>query len=130
MEFYDHPVSGHLFISRSTIPALSGLFIIHYNPLQYFIIYFSITWNGIVLIPFYYFIFMEFFQPFLSKIFSNYSLGMVRVDFCRVFSFDFQISVRFGGTVKSPLLISSPPDRVFFGRVMSLVVDAVFIGLC
>ena len=88
MELYDHPVSGQLFISCPTIPALSGLFIIQYNPLQYFIIYFSITWNGITLIPFYYFISMEFFQLFLFKFFSNHSRGMVREIFCR-FSFQF-----------------------------------------
>ena len=31
------------------------------------------------------------------------------------FRFTFQISVSVGGTVKSPKLISSPPDRVFLG---------------
>ena len=54
---------------------------IHYSPIQYFINYFSINWNGVPLIPFNYFINMEFFSLFLSKFFSSYSLGMEGIIF-------------------------------------------------
>ena len=68
MELYDWPVSEYLLINHFLAPttsALSGLFILHYNPLQYLIIYFSINWNGIALNP--------FCNPFISLEFFYYS---------------------------------------------------------
>ena len=62
------------------------LFIIQCNPLQYLIIYLffhNLEWyyfNYILLLHI-----KVIFQPFLSKFFSSYLLGMVRVDFCRAF---------------------------------------------
>ena len=62
-------------------PCPLRVILLHNNPIQYFIIYFSIN-PGMVLLwfPFNYFIYMEFFLLFLSKFFSSYSLGMVRVN--------------------------------------------------
>ena len=88
---------------------------IHYNPIQYFIIYFSILWNGITLIPFNYFISMEFFT-FLSKFFSSYSWGMVRVNFFVGLSIStFEFWSRLGVWLSHHCWFSSPPDRVFLG---------------
>ena len=82
MELWDHLVSGCLSIillPNSHWPL--RVILIHYSPNKYFISYFSINLNGVTLIPFNYFIYMEFFSLFLSKFFSSYSLGMVMVNF-------------------------------------------------
>ena len=57
---------------------------------------------------------MEFFKPFLSKFSSSWSGGMARVVFL-VFISSFEFWSGLGGMVKSPKLISSPPDRVLVG---------------
>ena len=87
--------------------------ILQYSPLQSLIFYFSIFKNGKNFIHSNISYSCNFFKPLLSKFSSNYSWGMVRVVFFG-FHFEFWISVRLGGTVKSLKLISSPPDRVFW----------------
>ena len=67
----------------------------------------------------------EIFNHNLIQIFLQLVAGLDRVVFFGGFSVRcFKISVSVGGMVKSPKLISSPPDdRGFLGRVMSLEGD-------
>ena len=121
MELCDHPVSGCLFILLPNNHWPLRVVLIHYSPIQYFINYFSINWNGVSLIPFNYFINMEFFSLFLSKFFSSYSLGMEGIIFYGSWLSTF-VFCRLG--VWSSHHCWFPPHLGFLGG-LSLVVDSV-----
>ena len=88
--------------------------LIHSSPIQYFINYFSINWNGVPLIQFNYFINMEFFSLFLSNFFSSYLLGMEEIIFYGSWLLTFAFR-RLG--VWSSHHCWFPPHLGFFGRV-------------